>query len=686
MASRAAIVITVIVVVILLGLFIFVVVWGWEKTNTETTVTTVEPLTSPVGLGYRCRDFTCSPGTACDSLAQVCKLEVGQSCQISDDCLNGAYCSGVCVTAEPGLISGEANAPCPCGPTMDCIGLADGSGLRLCKRLSTQPCTTGDECLSSVCSAGRCTSGKPAGQACSRNSECVTGTTCSIGYCQTTGVVTGERGAACNPDGSPTCNSGLACIGGICIPVTQGVGEACDTSLATCIPPLLCLNGETRATCGGMESNCECSYPYSDESGVYRPNPNSCEQTGLCTSGYTCQGGRCLGIAGMACTFQPECANSCRDGSGGIYVLSFTVQDTITREPVTSTDSSLILYNYDVRTIKVSTGLVPRGAVALTGHSSTTGDSIYYVVVGDIGNPTETGLIDMEGQVRIPGYAEMASIIGSTTTIVGRRFLWATIWSSTDGLVAYEEIVTTITTGELGQTTTLTTNHTLWSYNPSGVGLAPYNETPGSGLPGTQYSGGEVLEIERVSRSTAGDVLISSAGRTYVKPATQSYYTPLVSSIDGTTILTGLGSPSYYYDTNGSGVPDTNLGLPCIGDCPSYVNVSYIADYNQVGSSGLTYLGRLLQFNGDAAGAVFPLLAESPDSYEVSEYSIHSDPTGGLPAGYVAVIATNTANGRTNLFVAPYGLLEVLPGYVNAGTRLLALGTGLYLYAAGICT
>ncbi len=702
--DRTATIVIVIIVVIMFGIFIFVLVWGWQTTMTETTSATTG-LTPPVGAGYRCKTYLCSEGTACDSVSQTCKYILGQPCTMAADCLNGSYCSGVCVIDPPGITTLTADSPCPCGPTMQCVDLQDGSHRSVCKLLTGAPCVTGDECLSSLCDLGKCTAGRAAGQPCKQTSECVTGTYCSVGYCQPIGIATGQSGSSCASGSSPGCDTGLSCVNGMCIPVSQGLGEVCDTEVFTCISPLVCLDSSNLSQCTTLSTDCNCNYPYSNESGIPRPDPNTCTTTIDCTTGFTCSSGRCVGITGNACTFTPECSTSCLSGQGGIYAVLFTTLNSSTGQGAIGSSAQSMLYNYDVRTVKISTGFTPSNITALIGYSpsstnpvsSTTlseavGEAakatIFYLTPGMPGDASVGGLIDSTGKTRIPGYSKVTTVNGDVTTITERTLRWVIMESATVGYVAFREIVSsqTVTAGVI-TSTTFKSNDTLYLYNSTLNTFVAYNVTTNStnsaDIPGTQYinTGTDItpLTISRVSVNYLDDFLIQSdSGDCYVKVKSSQYYTPLIQSSNGISAIGPVSQPSFYYDSTTPGVV---LTLPCYADCPAYVNVSYVSGYTNVNG----YRGRLVQFNGSMSGFVMPLVSDV-DVYDVSDYTVYSDPVTGVNAGYMAAVATNTSNGRTGLFVSPYGLVESIPTYVNASSRLLSLGTGLYIYAYGTCS
>ena len=174
--------------------------------SSKNSVSAIVPLTSPVGLLYQCTDYTCQEGTTCDS-SGLCKLDIGSKCQLASDCVEGSYCSGVCVSEsrQPGVFTGDPGSPCPCGTGMVC-------NVTTCKRQSGFQCTLDSDCLSNDCSGGTCASGSSLGNVCVTNSDCISGN-CSLGICQQAGIVTGQSGSVCSNSG---CVQGLTCRNGTC--------------------------------------------------------------------------------------------------------------------------------------------------------------------------------------------------------------------------------------------------------------------------------------------------------------------------------------------------------------------------------------------------------------------------------------------------------------------------------------
>jgi len=471
--------------------------------------------------------------------------------------------------------------------------------------------------------------------------------------------------------------------------------------------PLSCYQSEGQFPCASDAQSCECGYNYSIQVDNSRPDPNGCNTRAQCSEGYVCEDGRCLGLVGTPCTRDSECLYQCLEEGGGLFALLFYTLDSQLQPTLFGTNPSYIIGSYNVSMVRISSSTVPSSVVGLTGYSippppTTTSTStstttvtmptpaqmasevmLYYLVKGDSSNPRGTGLIDYKGITRIAGWSTSTLISGDLTTTEERLFIWAEVWSASAGLVAFRQKITYLTSSGDTVLTNVVEGDVLYNYNPTTGALDPI--TSDVTQPGRQYStNGTPLTISSFSRSSTGDLMVQDRSLVvYVKPNGASNYSVLLSSATGAAMPPGLKSPKYYLGLGTSNTSEVSASLPCYGSCPSWLDVSYISeswDYNS------QYQGRLLQFNGNAEGASFVSFEGSIDTYQVENYSIYSDPVQGITGGYLGIVATNNSNGRTSLMVAPGGRLSVIPGYVNAGTQVLALSGGMYLYAPGGCS
>ena len=141
-------------------------------------------------------------------------------------------------------------------------------------------------------------SGEP-GSACTINSDCASNT-CSSGYCQVAGVVTGTIGSTCVVSNTgPQCNSGLYCdnLGisnsiGICKQANGNYGETCDNLNQRCITPYVCASSGV----------CQFNIP-----------TNACASN-TCAKGFTCVTNNCLAGTFGLCLNNTDClSQQCND-------------------------------------------------------------------------------------------------------------------------------------------------------------------------------------------------------------------------------------------------------------------------------------------------------------------------------------------------------------------------------------
>ena len=168
-------------------------------------------------------------------------------------------------------------------------------------------------CLNGVCLNNVCSSPKQLGQVC-KPGECGNGLQCSQGFCQKTGIKTGNEGAFCIPSGSPGCTIPLRCNddNNTCVSGTQGFKDSCNNTDTFCISGLQC----TRK---------ECLFP---------TPPENCTVTQKCTTGYNCSSNKCLGGTGSMCSIDSQCSgNNCQKQN--LSILTWEGGLTTTNDNVT---------------------------------------------------------------------------------------------------------------------------------------------------------------------------------------------------------------------------------------------------------------------------------------------------------------------------------------------------------------
>lgn len=658
----------------LILVFIFVIIWAWLAGRTKDPSTEIVPLSSPVGLLYQCRDYTCQTGSSCDAQAGVCKLNLGQACTKASDCLVGAYCSGVCVNTEPGANGGGPNSPCPCGPTMQCV-VGTGSAT-ICKLIQGQTCQNGTDCLSGKCSGGKCTSGLSNGSSCSQSYECVSDN-CSLGYCQASGTTTGHAGAVCASGGAP-CNAGFSCVDGVCIQATSGIAEPCDTTSTACINPLECLTvpqtndqGQPAWTPAvacytdpSITINCQCYYPYTNQ----QPDPNDCSVSGVCTTPYTCSSGECLGNSGAnaPCQVNSQCTGTCNT-SPAVIILVYTSYTGIGDTTTSGSKPSDYFSSFDITYNKINN--VPAGATRLTGVDS----NIFCVVPVASGGvyTVATGLKVVDGT-----YSSSTSPVAGTTVVTTQNLVDATMYGPSNGFVVFNETTTTTVSGNPNTVTSIS-GFTVYQLS-NGI-LTPYNVISNPSYPdGVQYTSSNVaINIANIQYEPINQVLglQDTSGSFWYLSGTK--YTAIPDSSTGST-LGSLTQPQWYFDGTSALGPGK-----CTATCPNFYNIAYIKASN----AGNTVVG----FNGNAYGANFPngdLATTTGNAYRVLRYSIYEpDDTQhgsvGLAAGMAAALVQGPS--RVSLYIGSPSSGETVPGYFDGTELLLVTSSGVYIYVPGTC-
>lgn len=615
------------IILLMIVAFIFVII----RTGSPPNVPPPDPLPNPVGFMFQCKDYQCAPGLSCDDVHGVCKIADGDICRSGYDCTVESYCSspgfgtGVCTDVPPAIVTGFVGSPCPCPQTMTCVQ-TEFFVYPICKLKPGQPCQIGSECLSGICNTDtlQCTAGNPPGTPCMLNSDCTSGFDCSLGFCQPLGTTTGSQNAYC---GVAPCNPGLSCEAGRCKAALSGLGETCSDTLCSHI--LHCLGTGNAATC---------KFDY--------PDPNVCP----CISGYACVSGQCIAPVMLPCTENAQCQNS-SSGIGGscgdnkfVYKLSFTTPSGVSDSPFAvagSLDMTMIPVSGSNLTSSIGIG----GVSKMTGFSSGSTDTIYLV--------SSNGVIAMDGSILIPGN------IGPSSGNPNTRFLIdAQITGVGAGYVAFAEV-----------RPDSSTEFTLYRFN-GGI-LFPFNVT--NSIPGTQFIDGNAIDIRHVSVSINSDLLIvDGSNRILILPNGMTNWQILNDTSTGAPLPMSVLA-NYYSD--GTSPPTTGV---CTGTCPSYYNVSYVSSTGPNSSP--------LRFNGDVQGALYPVDRLGTQTYEVTDYSIYSDPVDGIILGYLMMITqTFGPNAGYNLFMGTSGSINVLPGYFDARTKVLSLVNSAYVYADSTC-
>jgi hypothetical protein len=284
----------------------------------------------PKPIGTACNDQnSCTQTDACDG-AGACVGAAPVTCPATDVCHGDGVCNtgtgqcgdhpilpGTCFIGGVCYIDGDANPanPCQvCDSALSPTTFSSGHEGVACN--DGNKCTTGDICVSGVCTgvpvvctaqdqchtAGTCnpTTGlcsnpnQPNGTACNDNNACTSGTTCQAGICQGATPISCEDGNRCTIDFcdntrggcvhervSPLSIPGDVCHVEVCDPVVGGAvvlpSGACD---GTCVVDELC--GPTSPCCPGQTCTFDSDFGFSI---CITPDGSTCTTDDGCGSG-----------------------------------------------------------------------------------------------------------------------------------------------------------------------------------------------------------------------------------------------------------------------------------------------------------------------------------------------------------------------------------------------------------------
>ena len=303
------------IILVLIILVVIVVATVLLLRTTPTTINntaTINPGTLSEPCGFDPSNTTknifgstgiCQPGFICGP-NKVCIANLGTRCNTLSDCSPQAtVCSGRCAN-EP---TGGINQLCPCGPTTQCVPQTDG--FNRCKGINGSLCVTADDCIAD-CINGVCGGGLAEGSSCI-SQLCAPGLYCDPrGFCQQTGIITGQQNAFCTITNSPGCDTGLNCVDNRCanafgILASNCRGQICNQPLICTVVPPIPGSGTTRNTeaCLFLDNNL-CI--------------NNCPGNFVCTTQGIVK--KCLGERGQACIANNNCIhNVCSTMSGLLH-------------------------------------------------------------------------------------------------------------------------------------------------------------------------------------------------------------------------------------------------------------------------------------------------------------------------------------------------------------------------------
>ncbi len=219
-----------------------------------------------------CTTDSCSPDSGCKTTFNQLPCDDGDACTPKDLC-SGGQCAGT------GQLNCNDGNPCTddaCEPETGCTHLDNEE-----ECFDNNVCTTGDQCAQGVCT--------PADTL-----DCDDGNPCTDDACDPKiGCVHTANAIGCN-DGN-ACTTGDTCKAGSCL---GGAPPDCDDS-----------NPCTTDSC---DTEAGCSYAL---------NSAPCDDGKVCTINDKCDGGVCVGGAGLTCNDENPCTDdSCLEGVGCQFV------------------------------------------------------------------------------------------------------------------------------------------------------------------------------------------------------------------------------------------------------------------------------------------------------------------------------------------------------------------------------
>lgn len=635
-----------IVIIVFIVVAIFLAYTIFDSTKEKQPTTDIVQLTGEVALGYRCGNssLTCAPGLACDSVSQTCKKIAGKPCNNASECLNGSYCSGVCIVEQPAIVTGKVDDPCPCLTTMACVPKLGALPQEQCKLKGGQDCTTNEVCKSDQCVAGKCTDGREIAVSCRQDSECKAGLHCSKGYCQPLGVETGATGAGCNKN--LVCNTGNSCLSGFCVKTTAGLDERCNTVNRACILPLICSNFSNNGPCTSPDSaNCRCTFPYSLAGVTWEITPKSCAVTEVCGGEMKCENGNCKVASTKPCNAAIDCiSGKCSNTAAGIFKISFTSHTTTTSNPFNSLGS-----------IGILTSLVSKPTGDVTRLFGAKNGTPYYVTYGSKSNPTSTGILNFSGQNIVPGYKLLDSYTTGTGifkfTFLLELFTKTAAMSQTFLMFIVYTQATTVT-DIYGNATTSTMTVLYQRFENNGAVLLQQIGNQA----GQQFYNGTPIDIFDIDVNDAGDIML-------IDPNENIYILPSGNLTNPVWVKSPVKSfQARFYNT---------------------IRVTGINTYDNIAYSDPATPG-YLKFNGVIKGATYPN-DQSFAGVPYTDYSIYSiDGEDISSKGYMVMLKEDT---NRNFFMVVGGIQIILPGnFYSSGNRCLALGDSVYVYSPSTCS
>lgn len=300
-------------------------------------------------------DSDCGYSLCVDGSCTLHSTTINLSCTDSADCTSGEVCVGtrlrgrVCMMANsvppramvfragettPVLMSaatptsGEAGSSCPCSTGFTCtsttasVGICLGNGLVF--KAPGMMCLASSECVSGVCSTGRCAYATSLFGPRAMGTPCTSHYQCQSAWCSTGGI------CDMNPSSSNLFTAGgitRVSDGSACSYGWQCSSNYCDMSRGQCSSFTGPTGGTTFTATKTSGQACtftgECVYPLQCISGIcagYTSAGSSCSASSQCAADQYCSAGNCVakGAGGATCaaTATSTTLEACAAGLG----------------------------------------------------------------------------------------------------------------------------------------------------------------------------------------------------------------------------------------------------------------------------------------------------------------------------------------------------------------------------------
>ncbi len=296
------------------------------------------------GTAYACDDALTCTSLTCDGKGACVTTVTAGTCLVDGVCyVHGALDpTNACRQCAPASTTAFTNSAdgLACGVCAACVaGSCDAALTRhgdcgICQKCVAKgvcdvqastddlkdECGTGDGCMTGTCDGGGACGKKLDGTACDDGVGCIAHDRCASGTCAATSPC-----CAANAD----CDDQNACTIDVCKPAGD-CGHAPAPDGATCSDGSLCTSGDacSGGTCAGAPAvTCNDGNGCTDDACVsatglcaFANNAGTCSDGNPCTTGDTCSGGACQGMAvqdGTTCDDANKCTvfDACAAGT-----------------------------------------------------------------------------------------------------------------------------------------------------------------------------------------------------------------------------------------------------------------------------------------------------------------------------------------------------------------------------------